>query len=132
MQHENDLKVLNRLKFIHKLPQIAWIKPSSPDALVGSIIDIQGVEILKIIEQPQSSLDELTSEVRNQIVEYSTGQYLINNIEEALFALRELGTFDTQKSKEIASITHISDPQINNLKLSELHKSQLKSPDEVK
>ena len=33
MQHENDLKVLNRLKFIHKLPQIAWIKPSSPDAL---------------------------------------------------------------------------------------------------
>ncbi len=89
MQHKNDLKVLNRLRFIKKFSQIAWVKPSSPEGLVGSIIDIQGSEMLRLIDNPQISLHELISETRKQIIDYSTGEYLINNIGEELLQVHK-------------------------------------------
>ena len=55
----------------------------------------------------------------------------MNAIEEKLLFLRNLNAFETHKSKAISSISHVRNPNIDNLKLSELHRSQLKSPSEV-
>lgn len=127
LQHENDSVVLKRLWFIKKFPQVAWIKPSSPEGLVGSIIDIQGNEILKLMDSPKSSIHQMTSEIKQHLIEYSSGARFVNRIENELLALRGLKVFEIQKAKAISSITHVIDQKINNFKLNELHRSKLKS-----
>lgn len=127
LQHENDSVVLKRLWFIKKFPQVAWIKPSSPEGLVSSIIDIQGNEILKLMDSPKSSIHQMTSEIKQHLIEYSSGARFVNRIENELLALRGLKVFEIQKAKAISSITHVIDQKINNFKLNELHRSKLKS-----
>ncbi len=131
LQHDNDSVVSDRLSLIKKFAQVAWIKPSSPQGLVGSIIDIQGTEISVLIDSPNIGIQKLISEVRKELISYSSGQTFINSIENELLILRELNLFETQKSKSVSSISHVTDPKIENIKLSDLHHSVLKNPLEI-
>lgn len=131
LQHDNDSVAYNRLSLIKRFPQVAWVKPSSTEGLVGSIIDVQGTEISKILNDPGISIETLIAEIRQELISYSSGESFINSIEKELIALRKLNVFSTNKSKAISSISHIRNSNIDNLKLSELHRSQLKSPREV-
>lgn len=131
LQHDNDSVVNSRLSLIKRFPQVAWVKSLSPEGLVGSIIDVQGTEISKLINDPDISIEALVAEIRQELILYSSGESFMNAIEEKLLFLRNLNAFETHKSKAISSISHVRNPNIDNLKLSELHRSQLKSPSEV-
>lgn len=131
LQHDNDSVVSDRLSLIKRFSQVAWVKPSSPEGLVGSIIDIQGTEISKLINDPNITIETLIAEIRQELITYSSGELFINDIEEELLILRKLNVFETQKSKAISSISHVRNSKTDNLKLSELHHSKLKSPNEV-
>jgi len=131
LQHDNDSVAYGRLSLIKRFPQVAWVKPSSPEGLVGSIIDIQGTEISKLINDPNISIKALIAEIRQELISYSSGESFINGIEEELIILRKLNLFETHKNKTISSISHVRDSNIDNLKLSELHRSHLKRPSEV-
>lgn len=131
LQHDNDLVAYGRLSLIKRFPQVAWVKPSSPDGFVGSIIDVQGTEISKLLNDPDISIETLIREIRQELISYSSGESFINAIEKELLILRKLNVFETNKSKAISSISHVRNSNIDNLKLSELHRSQLKSPNEV-
>lgn len=131
LQHDNDSVVYDRLSLIKRFPQVAWVKPSSPEGLVGSIIDVQGTEISTVINDPDISIEALVAGIRQELISYSSGESFINAIEDELLILRKLNVFETHKSKAISSISHVRNSNIDNLKLSELHRSQLKSPSEV-
>ena len=108
LQHDNDSVVYNRLSLIKQFPQVAWVNPSSKDGLVGSIIDIQGTEICKLIKNPDISIETLITEIRQELFSYSSGESFINSIEFELIELRKLNIFTTNKSKKVSSISHIS------------------------
>ncbi|MFA6662376.1 MAG: hypothetical protein WCS56_05030, partial [Bacilli bacterium] len=131
LQHDNDYIVSNRLSLIKKFTQVAWIKPSDPQGLIGSIIDIQGTEISVLLDNPGIVSTELISKVRKKLIAYSSGNTFIDNIQKKLLKLRELNLFGTQKSKAVSSLSHVTDPKIENIKLSTLHHSVLKKPLEI-
>ena len=132
LQHENDSVSNNRLLLIKKFPQVAWVKSSSADGLVGSIIDVQGTEITKLIKKPNISIETLIAKIRAELISYSSGESFINSIENELITLRKMNVFSTNKSKTVSSISHIRNLSIDNTKLSELNRSQLKGPKEIK
>ena len=131
LQHDNDSVVYSRLSLIRGFKQVAWIKPNSQEGLVGSIIDVQGTEISTLINDPDISVKALVTDIKQSLISYSSGETFMNAIEEELLMLRKLNLFETHKSKAIDSISHVRNPDIDNMKLSELHHSQLKSPSEV-
>ena len=131
LQHENDRVIQNRLSLISKFSQIAWIKPKSKNISIGSIIDIQGLEIQKILESPNISLNELSNAVRKEIICYSSGYDFTAMIEPECLMIKELNLLDIQKGKAIDSISHVRDPDIDNIKLSVLKRSRLKTYEEV-
>ena len=133
LQHDNDTVVSGRLSLIKKFSQVAWVKPSSPEGLVGSIIDIQGTEITLLINDPNISIEKLVSKIRRGLIIYSTGESFINDMKEALLILRGHIFFEKrkQKRKAISSISHVRDSKTDNIKLTVLHESRLKSPNEV-
>lgn len=131
LQHENKKVVFNRLSLISKFPQVAWVKSVSQNMSIGSINDIQGTEIQKIVASPDISISELIEAVRNELILYSTGSSFSEMIKPECDVIRGLNLIDTQKSKAVDSISHVRDPNIDNIKLSVLKKSRLKTTDEV-
>lgn len=132
LQHKDDSVANNRLSLIKRFSQVAWIKPSSKDGLVGSIIDVQGTEITKLIKNPNLEIETLIAEIRTELISYSSGESFINSIYDELITLRKMNLFSTGKSKTVSSISHIRNSSIDNMKLSELYRSQLNSPIEFK
>ena len=69
LQHENDMIVQNRLSCIRKFPAVAWLKSVNNSGLVGSILDIHGMELKRIIETPAIKIPDLISEVRKELIQ---------------------------------------------------------------
>lgn len=59
LQHENDMIVQDRLSFIRKFPAVAWLKSVNNSGIVGGILDIQSMELKRIIETPDIKIPDL-------------------------------------------------------------------------
>src|SRR3989304_5481468 len=106
LQHENDMIVQDRLSFIRKFPAVAWLKSVNNSGIVGSILDIQGMELKRIIETPDIKIPDLISEVWKELIQYSSGEEFLDRFEDLLWQLREFYPFETQSKKTTASISY--------------------------
>ena len=125
-------RVNHRLSFIKQFQQVAYIKPSSPERLIGSIIDIQGTEIYTLLNIHDISTKALIAETKRELISYSSGEFFVEDFEDALWTMRELKLFQSRKNREVSSISHLGNLGAENYKLSELHTCQLKTPSEAK
>lgn len=132
LQHDDDTTVQNRFALIKKIPLVAWLKSVNHDGWVGHIVDIQGAEIKYLLDDPKIGYEKLISNVKKDLVYYSSGKEFTERFEDPLLLLRDYNFFKTQKKKAISSISHVHNSEIDNTKLSVLHESRLKRPREVK
>jgi transposase len=132
LQHENDTEVFNRWSLIKHFPMIAWFCSHDNREILGSIFDIHLTEVKHLVNRKKQGLKSLLSDVKDDLIKYSSGEDFINQFEFVYCQLRDLGLVDNQRSKAIESLSHIRDKNIDKIKLSELNSSKLKSPSEVK
>lgn len=131
LQHENDMIVQDRLSFIRKFPAVAWLKSVNNSGIVGSILDIQGMELKRIIETPDIKIPDLISEVWKELIQYSSGEEFLDRFEDLLWQLRESYPFETQSKKITASISHVVNDKTGKEKLEELKLSELRTFEEA-
>lgn len=131
LQHNDEAVVISRLSLIKRFPMIAYLKPRSEDGLVGSIIDIHGAEITKLIKNQNVPFKNMIREIRDDLIVYSDGESFLKSIKNELLELKNHVLFSTNKSRAVASIAHISDTIADNVKLSDLHRSKLKNSQEI-
>lgn len=130
LQHENDMIVQDRLSCIRKFPAVAWLKSVNNSGIVGSILDIHGMELKRIIEAPDIKIPDLISEVRKELIQYSSGEIFLNKFEDLLWQIRKSYPFETQVKKIIASISHVVNDKMGKVKLEELKSSELRTFEE--
>ena len=65
-------------------------------------------------------------------IKYISGDEFVDKFEPLYYEIRDMGMIDVQRGKEIESLSHIRNKEVDNCRLSDLFKSRLRRPDEVK
>lgn len=129
LQHRDARVVTERLSLIGALPAVSWVRGGSP-ALPGSIIDVMGTE-LSLTLQGKVGSDRIIAQARQDMIQYGSGDDLLSWCGDTLMIARELGCFQTQKSKVIDSLLHIMDPAVSRVKVSDLKGATRRSPSDA-
>jgi len=132
LQHENERVVFRRWSLINKFPIVAWMCSYEDSKILGSIFDIHQLEVKHLLENKNRTFDELISHFKTRLVQYSTGEEFVTIFEPVYCQLRDLGLVDIQRSKEIESLSHVRDKEVDKIKLTQLNHSMLKNPEEVR
>lgn len=131
LQHDDTDTVLNRWSLFREFPFIAWLRSCDEDAGLGSIVDIHKIEVSLTVDGLGGDVDLLAKTVKDTLVCYTKGDAFVELFQEVYMQIRELGVLNQQRSKEIESISHASDKDIDKIKLSTLFDYQLRSPSDM-
>ena len=131
LQHGNETVKFNRWSLIGKFPTIAWVSGFHDSSVLGSIYDIHQLEVAYLLNNANPPQEKLEDKFKNRLLQYSSGAEFTDQFEYVYSEVNRLGYLDSQRNKEIESISHLQDRKINETKLSELNNSTLKNPSEV-
>ena len=73
LQHENDDLVDARLRFIRGWPLLAWVRPSDPNAGVGSVLDLLKAEVAVAYAHPDIDAKHVRDLVRDGLFAFGSG-----------------------------------------------------------
>lgn len=131
IQYENTGIVRKRWSLIGKFHTVAWMCSYDDETVLGSVVDINKLEVISNIESEDFEIGRLRSIVRKRLVQYCSGSEFIARFESAYMGIRKLGFIDLNRNKELESLSHIQDKKINSMRLLELLNSKLRSKDEL-
>lgn len=107
LQHKDDKVICDRMRFIRNLPMIAWFDSINQPGMIGSIMDIQAIELSWLISNPSTSLKEIIQQTKNKLLRFGTGKDLIPMCDEKTWEqIREALLPIQERRREIASISH--------------------------
>lgn len=132
LQHQDANVVFERWSLIKKFPAVAWLGGFNGENILGSLFDIHQLEIKLLLENQKNGLNWLIEEVRGKHIKYMSGEDFVTQFESLYCELRAIGGIDVQRSKQIESLSHVRNKQVDNSRLSDLFKSRLKKPSDVK
>lgn len=131
LQHKDDRVVFSRWSLIKRFPIIAWMSSYGDSRVLGSVFDIRKIEIMLTLNGLNSDSIGLKEEIKSKYIKYSTGDEFTDKFEETYQQIRDLRIGDIDRVKELESLTHIKDKEIESIKLSTLLDSQLLAPEVV-
>jgi hypothetical protein len=95
------------------------------------MIDVHAAELRYLLKDRSLNMIEIIKKAKADVVTYASGEEFVKCFEPTYSEMRRMGAFNVQKARSIESLSHVRDPETDNIKLSELNKSRLKSPNEV-
>lgn len=131
LQHDDDRIVRDRWSMIKKFPIVAWLRDEMDKNLLGSMIDVHAAELRYLLKDRSLNMIEIIKKAKADVVTYASGEEFVKCFESTYSEMRRIGAFNVQKARSIESLSHVRDPETDNIKLSELNNSRLKSPNEV-
>jgi hypothetical protein len=131
LQHDDDHIVRDRWSLIKKFPIVAWLRDEMDENLLGTMLDVHAAELRYLLKDRSLNLIEIIKKAKTDIVTYASGEEFAEYFESTYLAMRSMGAFNAQKARSIESLSHVREPETDNIKLSELNNSRLKSLTEV-
>ncbi|WP_375750028.1 hypothetical protein [Vibrio sp. HN007] len=131
LQHEDINTVLNRWSLFTEFPYVAWLSSHDPNAGLGSIIDVHKVEVSLTLAGEGNDINLLAKAVEASLIQYTKGSEFVERFQDLYMNVRELGIPHSQRDKEIESIGHVRDKEVDKIKLSSLFDSSLRSPNDM-
>jgi len=104
LAHKNDEVSAKSIAFIRELPLLAVIKSPIP-YFIGSIIEIESVEIATILQYESTDLNFIISNTKKKIYSFVSGIDFIDPLIPILGTIRQEVLSKTNKDKIIASIS---------------------------
>ena len=74
IRHQNDVVTTNRLRFLARLPLIAWVRPYDNSWFVGSAVSIAVRELHSLVHEGASNWSDIVSITRERLWETGTGK----------------------------------------------------------
>lgn len=131
LAHSNESIAIGSLNFLKVFPVVAYIKcPSIPNH-VGSIIDIEALEVKNIINFKHISLGDNVCKTKQHLFEYCSGFELIGPYIDNVSMLRSMVISKENKKREIASISRANSIKTKETDLSVLRNGNFRSPEEA-
>lgn len=134
LQHNDEVVVDNRIRFIKSFPMIAWFSSVNSPSIVGSILDIQATELSWLIDNPSTSLEVVIQKTKDKLLKFSSGQDLVsifNYDEETWKQFKENLAHRQDRRREIASIGHAKFIDMQSNKVSDFTNKRLRKPEET-
>lgn len=131
LQHKNRGVVFNRWSLIKRFHCVAWLSSFDNSEILGSSIDFHKCEVELALNKKLLCSATLREFIVGKLVNFCAGEDFVEKFEDVYMQLREFGLIDANRNREIESLTHIQDPKIDSIKLSELHKSKLRPIQEM-
>jgi len=134
LQHNDEVIVDNRIRFIESFPMIAWFYSINSPGIVGSILDIQATELSWLIDNPSTPLEVVIQKTKDKLLKFGSGQDLVsifNYDEETWKQIRENLAHRQDRRREIASIGHAKFIDMQSNKVSDFRNKRLRKPEET-
>ncbi|MDO8446678.1 MAG: hypothetical protein Q7T53_11355 [Deltaproteobacteria bacterium] len=108
LQHEDDAVIDNRICFIKNLPMVAWFDTVKPSGIIGTIMDIQAIELSWLISNPSTSFEEIIQKTKDKLLKFGTGRDLISIYDMTIWKqiMKRTAPIRQNRRREIASISH--------------------------
>lgn len=129
IQHGDDEIVEDRLRFIHNLPAIAWIRPYGSGRHVGTIVDLFAHEVDAAINNPRGNCSEIAREVSSEVFLVGTGAEALASYEDHWDSIRELVFQQQERTRETASLSQFGMIDDSSEPLRDLLEGQRRSPE---
>ena len=117
IKHKNDDRVRNRVSFLKRLPQVAWIKAFSGNSL-GSIVDLLRAECKTILTHPEFSMEQVRDATRDFIIKFGSGLEALEGYDDIWPELRPGLWIAEERAREIVAISRADVADISEEKLS--------------
>ncbi len=105
LAHKNDEISAKSIAFIRDLPHLALVINSHDPDFIGSILDIESIEIAKILQHESTDLAFIISSTKKEMYSFASGIDFIDSLSPILETLRQKVLSEINRHKEIASIS---------------------------
>ncbi|WP_454688234.1 hypothetical protein [Achromobacter aloeverae] len=131
LQHENDLVVDARVRYVRSWPMLAWIRALGEGRAPGSVLDVFGAEMLAAYSQPDADVLKVRALTRDALFQFGSGE---EAMPEGFFDWRILRSalIDRQESaRRVAAISTWQATDIDQTRIGDWLAKPLRSAGEV-
>lgn len=135
VRHENDDTFAERVRFLRRLPFIAFPKLPEAPTFLGDTLEAREYEMAVLIDHPAAGCDEIIRKVRPNVTDgFSSGRELCErNLEWWRVYRRDFAQYLLARDADSASISHFFDPRLDPyMKLPEPGKYRVRSKIEIR
>ena len=114
------------------MPIVCVLKDFQKPQLIGSIIDIDATEVDTVLNGMSNSISNVVVNTKGKLFRFCSGSDLFHAYEDNINILREFVFVQSERKREIASISRAQSIRSGKPKISDLHKGLFRSPEEAK
>lgn len=129
--HENADLVRGRLRFIHRLPLIAWITSDETSRTIGGVTSIMRSEALAAYRGAGYNLLDVRDTAHPSLIAFGSGRELLGDDPDLWLMLREVFLEHSRQSRDHIAITRSNVVDLSGKPLSELLAGRLRGPEDV-
>ncbi|REJ68194.1 MAG: hypothetical protein DWQ31_08670 [Planctomycetota bacterium] len=122
LRHQDDSVVRDRLKFLQRLPFIAWLRPYDRNWFPGGISTLLRRELHAVVHDAKRDWRAIIDHVRIDLLETGVGAEMFVDDDHLWSTLRTEAQRDQQNDRYVASITRTDLGNIDSLTLAEARK----------
>lgn len=130
VNHEIEAVAARRLRFIARLPFVAWIGASSNDG-PGTVVTLLAAEVQAACEAPGSSGLEIRDRAKPRLIRIGTGAALLGGAPETWLAIRPAIAAHAEQARKLIAFTRLNTIDVAEKSMAELMNSQLREGAEL-
>jgi hypothetical protein len=131
LSHEDDIVRSQRIKLIKSLPVVARLGSYSGSSSIGTIADIQCLEVAIAFRRPAATVTTVRDEAAPAMFKLGNGAELIHWMDEAHPLLQPMFAKQEGRRREIVAITRSDFAGVPHLKIFDLLKAPARRPGEI-
>jgi hypothetical protein len=119
LRHANEQVVQDRLRFLHSIPLIAWLRPYDHSWFPGGIPDLLSRELHVVVHGSARNWREIVDAVRPELWETGMGSEMFVEDDNLWSNIKRESKCQHEIEKYVASIARTDPGQIRDLKISD-------------
>lgn len=119
LRHDDESVVRDRLKFLQRLPFIAWLRPYNRNWFPGALPDLVRRELHAVVHDRKCDWRTIVEQVRTDLWETGTGSEMFVDNDLLWTTLRREAQIHQQGEQYVASVARTDAGNINDLTVAE-------------
>lgn len=130
LRHENDRVVSDRLKFLQRLPLIAWLRPYDRAWFPGSAPDLMRRELHAVVHEAKSEWRDVIDHVRHDIWETGVGTDIFTDNELLWSSVRAESQQHLLSERYVSSVARTDPGNVQEVTIGQARKMAVRPEEE--
>jgi len=119
-QHGDDGVVRDRIRFLLRLPLVAWLRPYDNSWFPGSVLHLLQRELHAVVHDGKRDWQAIVECVRSDVWETGTGAEIFEGDDRLWLVLRDMARHNQRHAQYVASVLRAQPGNVNNLTVAEI------------